>query len=111
MLLDSSLFIDLIRKYPPAIEAFKKVLSRQSTSTVAKLEIVAGLKTKKEIKSVEKMLEDLQIKVLPVNEEVTETSEKIFLKYYHSHGIGILDSLIAATALVHNEELVTRNTK
>lgn len=111
MLLDSSIFIDLIRKYQPASKAFKKALHGQSTSVVAKLEIVAGLKTKKEIKSIESMFEDLQIKVLPVNEEVTEISENIFLKYYHSHGIGILDTFIAATALVYDEELVTINTK
>ncbi|KKQ42645.1 MAG: PilT protein domain protein [Microgenomates group bacterium GW2011_GWC1_37_8] len=111
MLLDSSVFIDLIRKYPPATESFNKVLNRQSASIIAKLELIAGLKSKREIKSIENMFKDLQIKILPMTEEISDMSENIFVKYYHSHGIGILDSFITATALVYNEELVTRNTK
>lgn len=111
MLLDSSIFIDLIRKHPPAIDAFSKTLSGQSASVVAKLELIAGLKSKKETKSIETMFKDFQIEILPVTEEISDMSEKVFVKFYHSHGIGILDSLIAATALVYDEELVTRNSK
>lgn len=111
MLLDSSVFIDLNRKYPPAVEAFRKVFIGQSTTVVNKLEIIAGLKTKRDIKSIENLLKNLEIKLLPIDEEVSEVASEIFINYYHSHGIGILDSFIAATALVYEEELVTRNLK
>lgn len=111
MLLDTSLFIDLIRKYPSATKAFSETLSSQSASIVTKLELIAGLKSKKEIASIEDIFRDFKIKLLPITDDVSVTSEDIFIKYYHSHGIGILDSFIAATALVYDEELATRNTK
>lgn len=111
MLLDTSVFIDLIRKYPPATKAFSETLSGQSASIVTKLELIAGLKSKKEIASIENLFRDFQIILLPITDDVSVTSENIFIKYYHSHGVGILDSFIAATALVYDEELITRNTK
>ena len=111
MLLDSTAFIDFTREYKPAVEAFNKLLKGQSTSILTKLELVAGKKMKKDIRKIESLLEKLQIKVLPINEDVSKVAEEIFIKYYHSHGIGILDSFIAATALAYDEELATRNKK
>lgn len=111
MLLDSTAFIDFTRNYEPAVTAFDKLLYGQSTSVATKLELVVGKKTKKDIKKVESLLDNLQIKTLPITEDVSKTAEDILIKYYHSHGIGILDSFIAATALVYDEELVTKNIK
>lgn len=111
MLLDSTAFIDFTREFKPAIEAFNKLLNGQSTSILTKLELIAGKKMKRDIKKIESLLENLQIKVLPINEDVSKIAEEIFTKYYHSHGIGILDAFIAGTALTCDEELVTRNTK
>lgn len=111
MLLDSTAFIDFTREYKPAIEAFNKVLHGQSTSVVTKLELIVGKKTKKDIKKIESILKNLQINVIPINDAVSKAAENILSDYYHSHGIGILDSFIAATALVYDEELVTSNKK
>ena len=111
MLLDTSTFIDFIREHKPALEAFERTLLGQSTSVVTKLELIAGLKLKKDIKSIETIFKDLDISILPINEEVSSTATDIMVKHYHSHGIGILDSFIAATALVYDEELVTKNIK
>lgn len=111
MLLDSTVFIDFTREYRPAVEAFNQVLYGQSTSVVTKLELIVGQKTKKDIKKIETILKSLQINIIPINDGVSRVAEKILSEFYHSHGIGILDSFIAATALVYDEELATRNTK
>lgn len=111
MLLDSTAFIDFTREYEPAVIAFDKLLYGQSTSIATKLELIVGKKTKKDIKKVDSLLESLQIKILPLTEDISNKAENILVKFYHSHGIGILDSFIAATAITFNEELVTRNTK
>ncbi|OGM20706.1 hypothetical protein A2714_03420 [Candidatus Woesebacteria bacterium RIFCSPHIGHO2_01_FULL_38_9] len=111
MLLDSTAFIDFTREYKPAVEAFDKLLHGQSTSIVTKLELVVGQQTKRDIKKISSMLDNLEIDVIQINEDVSMMAEDILTKYYHSYGIGILDAFIAATALVYNQELATRNTK
>ena len=111
MLLDSTAFIDFTREYKPAVEAFNKLLHSQSTSIATKLELIIGQKTKKDIKKIDSILKNLRINVIPINEEVSRVAEEVLIRFYHSHGIGILDSFIAATALVYDEELVTRNIK
>ena len=111
MLLDSTAFIDFTREYEPAVEAFDKLLHGQSTSIVTKLELVVGQQTKRDIKKISSMLDNLEIDVIQINEDVSMMAEDILTKYYHSYGIGILDAFIAATALVYNQELATRNTK
>ena len=111
MLLDTSVFIDFLREHGPVMDAFEKALRGQSASVVAKLELIAGLKYKKDIKSIENLFKDLQIEQISVTEEISDVAEKILKNYYHSHGIGILDCFVAATALVYDEELVTSNMK
>lgn len=111
MLLDSTVFIDFLRGYEPTVEAFQKSLYGQSTSVTTKLELIIGLNTKKDIKHIESILKNLHINVLPITEDISNFAEKILINYYHSRGIGILDALIAATAIVYDEELVTRNVK
>ena len=111
MLVDSTAFVDLIRSYKPAVVAFEKLLNSQSSSIVTKFELIVGLKSKREIASLEKVFQKFDIKILPVTEEVSLLSESLLKKYYHSNGIGILDAVIASTAIIHNEVLATHNIK
>ena len=111
MLLDTNVFVDLFREYKPAIAAFDRFLYGQKASIMSKLELVAGEKTRKDMIRTIRILENLQIKFLPVTPEVCEEAETIILNYHKSRGIGILDAFIAGTALVYDEELVTRNIK
>lgn len=109
MLIDSTPFIDLLRGYPPAKQAFQEILFGQSISVVTKLELAAGSKTKTEIQKIIRLLETLEVAILPITEEVSRTAEELFISFYHSNGLGIQDALIAATAIVNNEELATHN--
>lgn len=111
MLVDSDIFIDLIRKRRVAKEAFATSLYGQSTSIIVKLELDIGMASKQSIRVVNKLLQNLEIKVLSLNEDISRVAEEIIENFYHSHGIGIEDALIAGTAIVYNEELVTRNRK
>lgn len=111
MLVDTVIFIDLIRGYKKIPSSIKTTLHGQSTSTINRLELVIGLKTKGEIRVTDRLLRALKITVLPIDKDISKTAESLVENYYHSHSLGIQDALIAATALVHNEELVTRNRK
>jgi len=111
MLLDTAVIVDLFRDYKPAIITFDRLLYSQSASIMTKIELIVGVKTKKDIKKINKILESLKISFLPITPEVGEEAEKIITNFYHSRGIGIQNAFIAATALVYDEELVTRNIK
>lgn len=111
MLLDSTTFVDFLRGHEPAIAAFEKSLYGQSASIMTKLELVMGTMNKREVSNIEKVFEKFEITIVPISEDVSKIAEELLIDYHHSSGIGIRDSFIAATALVHEEELVTRNTK
>ena len=111
MLLDTNIFIDLLRGYKPAIDTFKMVLHGQKASCITKFELIIGVKDKKEMNYMFRNLDITNTDFLSVTPEISEKAEFILRSFYLSHGINIEDSLVAATALVHDEELVTRNTK
>lgn len=111
MLLDATNFVDLARNYSPAIKAFKKFLHGQSASIITKFEIMVGSRTKDELSQIEKRLDKLAITFIPLDSYICEVAETIIRNYYHAHGIGIQDALIAATAILNNEELATNNIK
>ena len=111
MLLDTTTFVDLTRDYRPAVEAFRKVLYGQSASIINKFELIVGSKSKKEMNTIGNRLEKLEIAFFPITADICEIAEEIMRSFYHSHGVGIEDALIAATALVYDEELATHDTK
>ena len=111
MLLDTNIFIDYSRGYEPALASFARLLHSQNTSIITKLELIAGTRTKAEITVVEKFLQSQNISILLIDGDISNLAETLLKKYYHSHNLGIQDALIAATALTHNQELATRNTK
>ncbi len=111
MLLDTNIFIDLLRDYRPAVDAFKRVLHGQKASCITKFELIIGAKDKKELNHMFKNLNITSTDFLPITPEISEKAEYILRSFNLSYGINIEDSFVAATALVYNEELVTRNTK
>lgn len=111
MVVDSSVFVDLTRDYKPAQEVFRNLLFKQSASLITELELIVGTSTKVQMSKTLKLLKTLEITILPINEDISKIASNIFRVYYHSHGISIEDTLIAATALFQKEELVTKNLK
>ena len=52
-----------------------------------------------------------QYRLLYVTEEISRTALAWFERFHLSHGVGVLDSLIGATAFAHHLTLATLNTK
>lgn len=109
LLIDTDVLIDFLRGYEPAI-AFMQQASlplRVSTMTVA--ELYAGVREGQEKKVLECAL-DSCIKIDP-DTEIATLGGLYRRDYGKSHGVGLVDALIAATARLHGCQLVTLNKK
>ena len=52
-----------------------------------------------------------KLKVVHVNESISTRSLELIERYTKSHGLGLPDSIIASTAIEHEMQLFTSNTK
>ena len=111
MVLDTTVFIDLFRDKKPAKDFFLYTLFPLRTSRIVVMELIYGLKMKKDIKLLLKQLESLHIEITEIDEDLSKEAGRLFETYFHSHGLGVMDAFVAATALVRQEELATHNVK
>lgn len=80
-------------------------------SRVTLLELVHGLPSRTQISILKKQLGALRVTVVEINERISELAGSTYERFYHSHGIGIIDAFIAATTIEMGGALVTHNTK
>lgn len=111
MVIDTTVFVDFFRGNDKAEQFLINSNETIVISRVVLMELVRGLKSKKDIKILLKQLILLAIEVKELDEEISQTAGILFETYYHSHGLGIMDALIAATAIVEKDNLITHNLK
>jgi predicted nucleic acid-binding protein len=116
-LLDTNVISEHRRpKCDPHVKAFMRHISNTdvSLSTVSIGEIVYGIEKESDTARKEKLsiwlaglLDLYREKIIPIDIDIVSESGR--LRARHRKTLPIMDSLIAATALVHHLTLVTRN--
>jgi predicted nucleic acid-binding protein len=82
-----------------------------SISVVTYIELVQGMRDKKELNSFIKQLSKWNIDIIQINSDIS-TRAMIFIEQYSlSHSMELADSLIAATCINNSEILLTANDK
>lgn len=109
LLVDTDILIDVSRGVPIAInrlqsEANKSILA---ISTITQMELIVGCHNKTELQNLEKFLRHYTI--IKVNEFISDKAIELLSLYRLSHGLLIPDGLIAATAIVANAPLLSKN--
>lgn len=109
LLVDTDILIDVSRGIPIAInrlqsEANKSILA---ISTITQMELIVGCRNKTELQNLEKFLRHYTI--IKVNELISDKAIELLTLYRLSHGLLIPDGLIAATAIVANAPLLSKN--
>ena len=106
MLLDTNIFVDHLRNYTPSVEFFD-TLENALFSAITEAELLAGKQNESDEKR-EKLLHFLHrwTKI-----EVTNPISVLAGDISRKHGMDIPDAIIAASALINNAVLVTRNVK
>jgi len=105
MLLDSNI---IIYAGEPEYDYLRNFITDKNpqVSVISKIEVLGYHKFKPQtIEKIKKLFEVLPI--IPITNEIV--NQAIFLKQQQKISLG--DSLVASTALIHNIELVTANTK
>jgi hypothetical protein len=108
ILLDTDVMVDILRGYEPAKDWLESVQEIGVPGLVA-MELVQGCQNAKEQKQLEKALSEYQL-YWP-NEDHCNLALTSFSSHHLSDNIGLLDALIAETAIEANAELATFNIK
>lgn len=111
MLIDSTVVIDLLRNYDRASGYIRSLDQPAVISRIILMEIIAGCRTKLELKKCMRLIKSIEVEIIEVNQQISIMAGVLFEKYFHSHGLGITDALIAATALIRSVPLATHNLK
>lgn len=107
MILDNDILVDLIREHPAAIAWLASLPELPAASGMAAMELVTGSQHAIELRHVQRFL-SVYVLVWPTETDMRRAFNE-YLPLRLQYGIGLLYSLIAATANGRGEELATFN--
>lgn len=108
-LLDTDVMIDFLRGYEPARILLEEMSLPIHISTITVAELYAGVREGKERDLLEKTL--TSCKQIAIDSEVASRGGLFSRTYSKSHGVGLADAMIAATAVIYGLTLITLNKK
>ncbi len=107
MLLDSCIVIDVLRRHSGALDYIRGLPSLPIVSAVTVAELYTGVRPREEL--LLKMTLQHASQVVDITYDIGREAGRYLQSYQKSHGTGLADALIAATANVLNIPLVTLN--
>lgn len=110
IVVDTDIVVDILRGYEPAITWLESILDQEiGLPGFVVMELLQGCQTKRDTRSLEKKLN--AFRVLWPSDTDCSAAVSSFATLYLSHRIGIIDTLIAYTAIGAGEALHTFNRK
>jgi predicted nucleic acid-binding protein len=109
VIVDTDILIDAGRGVAQATSCSQAIeeQSALATSAVTQMELLVGSRNRKEQDGIEKFLSRFQ--VIKITSPASDMAVDLLRRYRLSHGLLIGDALIAATALVLNAPLISKN--
>ncbi len=108
-LVDTDVWIDYLRGHAQAIQFVKQLPERVWISAVSVAELYAGVREGAERQALAQLLSTLD--VVDLNGDIAARGGLLRRDYGRSHGVGLNDALIGATALEMQLQLLTLNLK
>ena len=108
VILDTNILIEILKNNQVTIELVQK-FNTHYISVISAMELYYGAFNKTELNKLKKFVELFHI--ININEEISDLSKKLVFDYAKSHSLDIPDSLIAATAIINNINLLSYNKK
>ncbi|MFQ6115827.1 MAG: type II toxin-antitoxin system VapC family toxin [bacterium] len=109
ILLDTDVLVDFFRGRSKAVAFVNAHSARIIFSSIVVAELYAGVKGDAEQAALENFVS--LFRVVPVSAEIAKAGGLYKRDYGKSHGVGLADAILAATAEVEKAELKTLNTR
>jgi predicted nucleic acid-binding protein len=108
-IIDTDILTDTSRNKSEAITYLQnlQVTSTLAISAVTQMELIVGCTNKADLRKAENFLK--QFSIIKIDQDISDKSVELLKFYRLSHGLLIADSLIAATAIVWDYPLATKN--
>lgn len=108
-LLDTDVLVDFLRGYPAAVAYVKANADRIILSSIVTAELYAGAGDAEDLQRLDQVLS--LFPVIAVTATLARTASLYKRDYYRSHGTGLADAIMAATAEAEQAELKTLKVK
>jgi predicted nucleic acid-binding protein len=109
MLVDTDVLIDFLRGYNKAISFIEKFSSQIVLSPIVVAELYSGVRGANELAVLDNFV--FHFRVIPITSEIAKAGGLYKRDFGKSHGVGIADAILAATAEKEKAELKTINVK
>lgn len=108
-LVDTDVLIDVQRGHPPALAWFAGLTNLPTVPGFVVMELIQDARNGREVRRALKLVTPLRI-IWPTEVDCTRALSD-FAAYHLSHGLGLLDAMIAACAVGQSATLYTFNDK
>lgn len=109
VLVDTDVMVDFLRGHAKALALLKRHSTRIILSSIVVAELYAGVRGDDELGKLDDLIS--LFRVVPVSPALARAGGLHKKDYAKSHGVGLADAILAATAEAENAELKTLNTK
>jgi len=110
LIIDTDVLIWYSRGFQNAIDTLHS-LDRFSISVVSYIEVIQGVRNKKELNAFKKALGILNAQIIQIDELVSTKAMFYIEQYTLSHSMELADALIGASAVIKQLPLLTGNEK
>jgi len=110
MLFDTDVLIWFLRGDVPAARLIESQSDR-AISVVSAMELLQGVRSRDEIKTIHQFMQQSAIRLVPVNESISHVALSLIEAHALSSGLRVADALIAATAQEAALPLATANAR
>ena len=110
MIVDTDILIWYLKGNENAFEAIEE-LNKFSISVVTYMELVQGMRNKKELNSLRQALKIWNTKIIYISEDISAKAMFFVEQHFLSHSMQLADALIGATAIFCGEPILTANAK
>ena len=110
MVIDTDVLIWYLRGNDKAFKLIEN-LDNFSISVITYMELVQGMRNKKELNSFRQALHEWNATILYISEEISAKAMFAVEQHFLSHSMQLADALIGATAINYGLPLLTANDK